>query len=378
MEAWMKDLGVEHVCMESTGKYSLPIYRHLEKHGFQPIITNPKYVSQVKGQKTDERDAIHMANLFRMGLVTPSIIPSEELQDIRDLSRLKIKLTEDRTREKNRFQNALETCGIRLGNVVDDVFGKTGLAIAKYLVYTPENMVKDENIIALIDPRCHAAKEDILASVAGCQISAAKRSLMKTLLGVLQDLDEHINELSVALDEAVANYEEDICNMMTVPGLARSSAISILAEVGNYMTLWSGVDQLVSWNGLCPANNESAGKKKSTKIGKGGHYLKPILVQCALNAIRTKDGYYRNKYDRIASRTGKKKAIIAICRMLMRSIYFILRDKVCWLPKDIQSAGKKSGCKDELEKALDILRKNGASDDALMVIMEQCGVLKTA
>ena len=269
MEKWMRDLGVEHVCMESTGKYSLPVYRHLEKNGFKPVITNPKYVAQVKGQKTDERDAIHMANLFRMGLVVPSIIPSEELQDIRDLSRFKKKLVEDKSREKNRFQNALETCGIRIGNVVDDVFGKTGLEIAKYLVLTPENLVKESEIVKLIDPRCRASKEEILENIRGYHISPAKRMMMKSALALIEELDNHIAEINAALDEATVNYQEDILYMMTVPGLGRYSSIAILAEVGNDMSLWSGPDQFISWCGLCPANNQSAGKKKSTKVGTG-------------------------------------------------------------------------------------------------------------
>ena len=383
MEKWMRDLGVEHVCMESTGKYSLPIYRHLEKNGFLPVITNPKYVAQVKGQKTDERDAIHMANLFRMGLVTPSIIPSEELQDIRDLSRFRKKLVEDRTREKNRFQNALETSGIRIGNVLDDVFGKTGMAIARYLIFTPEDQVKDEEILKRIDPRCKTGKEDILESVKGYVISPAKRKLMKTILATIDDLNRHIGEIDEALYEATANYREDIINIMTVPGIARDSAISILAEVGNDMSLWNGPDQFISWCGLCPANNESAKKKKSTKIGKGGYYLKPILVQCALNAIKSKDGrYYQDKYARISRRRGKKKALIAICRMMMRAIYFILRDKTCWCPKDIDSS-RRSDPSDsvatpekELEDACEVLRRNGVSEETLNAIIEQCGLAK--
>lgn len=378
MEDWMKKLGAKDVCMESTGKYSLPIYRHLEKNGFSPVITNPKYVAQVKGQKTDERDAIHMANLFRMGLVTPSIIPTEVLQDIRDLSRLKIKLTQDRTREKNRFQNALETCGIRLGNVLDDVFGKTGMAIARYLIFTPQDKVREEEIRRLIDPRCKSEKQDILDSITGFKISEPKRELLKTLLAVLEDLDKHIFELKTALYKATADFQEDITNMTTVPGVAIDSAIAILGEVGNDMSLWNGPDQFISWNGLCPANNQSANKKKSTKIGKGGYYLKPIMTQCALNAIKSSD-YYKEKYARISKRRGKKKATIAICRMMMRSIYFILRDKVIWCPKDLDAVKKDSAAnratahKHELEKAYELLRQSGASEDALKVIMDQCG-----
>ncbi len=383
MENWMKKLGVEHVCMESTGKYSLPIYRHLENNGFSPVITNPKYVAQVKGQKTDERDAIHMANLFRMGLVTPSIIPTEDLQDIRELSRLRIKLTQDRTREKNRFQNALETCGIRLGNVVKDVFGKTGMAIARYLISTPQAEVREDEILKLIDPRCRSEKQEILESIAGYKISAAKRQLMKTLLGVLDDLDRHISELSQALYEAAAPYEIDLTNMTTTPGVGIDSAITILGEVGNDMSLWNGPDQFISWNGLCPANNQSAGKKKSTKIGKGGYYLKPVLTQCALNAVKTSP-YYKEKYDRIAKRRGKKKAIIAICRMMMRSIYFILRDKVCWCPKDLEAvkkdteANRAAAHKHELDKAFELLRQSGVSEETLKTVMAQCNPANVA
>lgn len=380
MEKWMKRLGVEHVCMESTGKYSLPVYRHLEKNGFKPVITNPKYVAQVKGQKTDERDSIHMANLFRMGLVVPSIIPSEDLQDIRDLSRYRIKLVEDRTREKNRFQNALETCGIRIGNVLDDVFGKTGLAIVEYLLYTPAEQVKESMIVQRIDPRCRASKEEILENIRGYELRPAKRSMMKTNLRHLGEITNDISEVDGALSENTANYQEDLFNMMTVPGIGHDSAIAILAEVGNDMTLWSGPDQFISWCGLCPANNQSAGKKKSTKVGKGGYYLKPILVQCALNAVKCND-YYKVKYNRIAGRRGKKKALIAICRKMMRAIYFILRDKTCWHPKDLETITQKivkASQDDDLEKAYEVLKRNGASEEALKVVMEQCRGAKKA
>lgn len=371
---WLNELGVKDICMESTGQYSIPVYRFFEDRNFSPVITHPKYVKAVRGYKTDEKDAIHIANLFRMGQVTPSVIPSREFQDFRSMSRSRKKLVNERTREKSRFLNILLSCGIFLANYLTDIFGITGMKIIDYLMSCKEGEAKESEIATLVSKRCKESPRDIWKSVKGFRISALNMVRLTETLAHINELNKHIEAYETQMRAFGLKYAEKLANIQTISGISELSALSIIAEIGVDMSLWNGCNQFISWCGLCPASNSSAGKNKSTKIGLGGHYLKPILVECALNAVKT-DPYFKNKYERIAARRGKKKAIIAVARMMLKAIYYILRDDVCFLPKDydkVMHQAKKKVSKDELHYMLDALRASGVDEAVLKMVMDQC------
>ena len=261
-----------------------------------------------------------------MGLVTPSFIPSQEVQDLRDCARYRRKLVEDRAKEKNRLQNALTVNSVRLGNVLSDVFGKTGRAIINYLVTTPQEEVKDDAIIRLIDKKCRRSPEEILNSIRGFHIDETQRIKILSHLKHLDLLDEMINITEKEMrDIGHKHFEKQIIDLQSIPTFKEITVLSIIGEVGVDMSYWSDVKHFTSWNSTCPANNASAGKKKSTKIGLGGLYIKPVLVECAINASKAKTpNYFGMKYWKIASRRGKKKANIAVARMMLEAVYYIL------------------------------------------------------
>ena len=375
---WLNALGVKDICMESTGKYSMPVFRFFEDRGFSPVITHPKYVKSVRGQKTDEKDAIHIANLFRMGQVTPSVIPSREFQDLRGMSRNRKKLVNERTREKCRLLNILLECGIFLANCLKDVFGVTGMKIVDYLMSCKDGVAKESEVTKLVDRRCKSTPKEIWDSVKGFRISALNMVRLSETLLHIKELDAHIAVYEAQMRAFGMKYAEKVANLQTICGISDISALSIIAEIGIDMTIWNSCDQFISWCGLCPASNNSAGKNKSTKIGLGGKYLKPILVECALIAVKN-DPYFKSKYERIAARRGKKKAIIAVARMMLKAIYYILRDDVCFYPKDydkVMHQVEEKASKDKLHGVFEALKASGVDEETLKKVMDQCAAHK--
>ncbi len=253
LAAWLHAHSCTDVCMESTGKYRIPVYNILES-SCRITLAHSKYVKAIRGKKIDKKDAKWIADIFKHGLVCGSFIPPADIRQLRDLMRCRAKLTGFSTGEKNRVQNCLTVSNIKLDDVFSDVFGKTASAITQ-------------------------------------------RLLEKTL-----DL------------------------ILTVPGIQVFAAIGILSEIGADMSVFQSSKHLCSWAGLTPQNNESAGKKKTTRISRAGAYIKPLLVQCALCAIRKKSNpEIRSRYLNLKKRRGHKKAIIAIARMLLTAIYNIIK-----------------------------------------------------
>lgn len=316
MAAWLQSQGVQDVCMESTGKYWIPVFNILEQCGLRPVLTHPKYVKQAKGQKTDFRDAIHIASLFRMDLVVASFIPPADIRDLRELCRYLLKLTYMRTSEKNRFQNSMTVSKVRLDCVFSDPFGKSASAIMEYLIQTEPEEVSDEQILSRVDWRVKASGEEILDSIHGYEFIDIQRDKLKVINLHLSQINECIRLIDEKLDDFRQKYARIIRHLATRIGITEESALYILGEIGTDMSVWRDDASLASWAGLSPANHASAGKKKSTRTGNGGHYLKPLLVQCALAAVKStkKDPYFHHKYETLKKRRGHKKAIIAIDR----------------------------------------------------------------
>ena len=378
MAIWLKEYGVQDVCMESTGKYRIPVFNILEQNGIKPILTHPKYVKQAKGQKTDFRDAVHMASMFRMDLVVSSYIPPADIRDLRELCRYRLKLTYMRTSEKNRFQNSMTISKVRLDSVFSDPFGKSASAIMDYLIFTEPDEVGDDQILSLVCRRGNvkASDEDILDSIHGYEFIGVQRDKLQIISRHLSQIEECIDLIDRKLEYYRQKYAGIIRHLTTMVGITPASALYILGEIGTDMSVWREDASLACWAGLSPANNASAGKKKSTRIGNGGHYLKPLLVQCALAAVKStkKDPYFRRKYETLKKRRGHKKAIIAIARKMLVAIYHMIRDDADFLPVDhgeiIQNTKKTKGL--NLNNVIAFLKDQGADDDTIHLVEVQC------
>lgn len=322
LKQWLIDNDCKDVCMESTGKYWIPIFNILED-ACHVIITHPKYVRAIPGKKTDKKDSIWIADIFKHGLVNPSFMPPLEIRQLRDLMRYRFKLLNCRTSEKNRFQNSLTMSNIMISNVVTDTFGKTAQSILKKMLSKNDNLTLDE-ISPLLRKNLKASPQEILESVQG-NLTKEQNSKMEICLDHYDYINKCVDKLEEAILPLVANYQNEINFLLTIPGVQDVSAVYILSEIGSNMNAFVDDKHLCSWAGLTPQNNESAGKKKSVRISRAGVYIKPLLVQCANNAIKDKNcEYFKLRYEAIKKRRGHKRAIIAIARMLLTCAYHML------------------------------------------------------
>ena len=318
---WLVSNGTLDVCMESTGKYWIPVFNILEEK-CKCIITHPKYVRTIQGKKTDKKDSIWIADMFKHGLVEPSFMPPADIRQLRDLVRYRNKLVNIRSGEKNRFQNSLTMSNVQIANVVTDVFGKTSQSILKLMLSNP-NLTLDD-ITPLLRKNLKSSPEEILKSING-NFDESQSSKMNIVLRHYDSINECIDELEEQILKLAHKYSAEINLLLTVPGIKEISAIFIIAEIGTNMNAFIDDKHLCSWAGLTPRCNESAKKKKSVRITKAGIYIKPLLVQCALCAIKDKScPYIKARYESLKRRRGHKKAIIAIARLLLTSIYHIL------------------------------------------------------
>lgn len=318
---WLVFNGTLDVCMESTGKYWIPVFNVLEEK-CKCIITHPKYVRSIPGKKTDKKDSIWIADMFKHGLVEPSFMPPADIRQLRDLMRYRNKLINIRSGEKNRFQNSLTMSNVQIANVVTDVFGKTSQSILKLMLSNPNLTLED--ITPLMHGHLKSSPEEILKSING-NFDESQSSKMNIVLKHYDSINECINELEEQILKLAIQYSTEINLLLTVPGIKEISAMFIISEIGTNMNAFIDDKHLCSWAGLTPRCNESAKKKKSVRITKAGIYIKPLLVQCALCAIKDKScPYIKARYESLKRRRGHKKAIIAIARLLLTSIYHIL------------------------------------------------------
>ena len=331
---WLLENGCRHVCMESTGKYWIPIFNILEGH-CHVILTHPKYVRAIKGKKTDKKDSKWIADLFKHDMVRSSFIPPKEVRSWRELARYRAKLVYMRSSEKNRYQNCMTVSNIALANVLSDAFSKTADDIMGHL--TSSGVFDEELCKTLIRKSAKKKTELILDSVRGCSVEADQKFKMIVSRNHISFLDEMIFKTELELYVRIKPHYQLIETVTQLPGISELSAALIIAETGIDMSVFETSKHLASWAGLSPANNESAGKKKSVRISKAGQFLKPLLVQCALAAtMDKKEPYFAIKYQRIKKRRGHKKAIIAIARMMIVCIYHMLKTGESFNPSDYE------------------------------------------
>ena len=352
---WLSENNCKDVCMESTGKYWIPIYNILE-HTCNIVLAHPKYVKAIRGKKTDKRDAKWIADIFKHDLVSGSFIPPADIRQLRDLVRYHWKLTNFNVGEKNRAQNCLTVSNIKLDDVFSDVFGKAASAITTRLLESNEPF----DVKPYLTKNIKKPIEQIQAAVDGemCAEQAEKLRIIRSHMDSLELCKLNLESLILSTAE---KYIPQLNLVMTAPGIQSFAAIGIISEIGVDMSVFPTSKHLCSWAGLTPQNNESAGKKKTTRISRAGAYIKPLLVQCALCAIRTKQfPEVRNRYLALKKRRGHKKAIIAIARMLLTAIYNILKWNEAYNSELYRKADRPPAHREvSVEEAVFILQRQG-------------------
>jgi len=319
---WLEKYGCKDVCMESAGKYWIPVFNILEKTCFV-TLAHPKYTKPQKGNKTDRKDAKWICDLFMCEMIKPSFIPPPNIRHLRDLVRYRSKLTNCLTGEKNRAQNCLTVSNLKLDDVFSDVFGKSARSITNHILEHPGEPF---DVAPFVDKNCKHPLEEIQAAVDG-SISHEQAIKLREILRHMDEIKVHKLNIDVEILRLAAPFKSLLELLYTVPGFSANpmTAIAVLSEIGADMSVFPTAKNLSSWAGCCPRNDQSGGKCKSTRISRAGVYLKPLLVQVA-NAIIKSDKYpeCKERYRRIKARRGHKKAIIAICRMLLTAIWNIL------------------------------------------------------
>jgi len=335
---WLPENECLYVCMESTGKYWIPVFNLLEDE-INVTIANPKWVKAVKGNKDDTKDSKWIGDLFRLGLVRGSYIPCKKIRILREFTRYRYKLVSCCSSEKNRYQNALTVCNVALDSVVSDVFGKSSTSIIEYLLEQSGTSIDHEVIASKLLKRLKAKEDAVIESIEGYQMTDSQKYRMHLIRAHMDYITAAINDVDSEIESLIASdpdYENAVELLCTIPGVKYDSAITIISEIGIDMSQFYSSKRLCCWAGLTPGSNESAGKKKSVRITRAGVYLKPALVQCAHAAVKSdKSSYYKKKYESLVKRRGKKRAIIAIARMILTAIFQMLTTGETWNPCDL-------------------------------------------
>ena len=371
---WLLENNCRDVCMESTGKYWVPVYNLLED-SINVTVAHPKFVKTVKGNKDDVKDSKWIGDLFRLGLVPGSFVPPKEIRILREFTRYRCKLVNCKSGEKNRYQNVFTVCNVALDAVVTDMFGVSASSITDYIVNS--DTYDPGHCVSLLKRSLKKKASEVVESIEGFQMTDAQKQRARMIREHYDFLLKLIGRLEAAIDTLAEPYAGATTLLCTSPGYDRRSAISIISEIGTDMTVFGTSKRLCRWAGLTPGNNESAGKKKSVHIMKSGIYLKPMLVQVAWSAVKsTKTPYYAVKYAEIAKRRGKKRAIIAIARMILTATFHMLSTGEVWNPSDLQKVDmpqqlREKQLRHDLQRAVKLLVANGVVAPDTIQIPEQ-------
>jgi transposase len=325
LREWLLSQGCSHVAMESTGVYWKPVYAILEGT-FQIVVANAQHVKKVPGRKTDVKDAEWIADLLCHGLLRPSFVPPQPIRELRDLTRYRRKLVESQSAERNRLLKVLETANIKLASVATDVFGMSGRLMLRALI---EGKAAPEEMAELAKGKLRSKIPQLELALEG-KLEDHHRFLLKLQLDRLERVEGDLAVLEQHIQEKLAPYAAQLALLDEIPGIDWTLAAVIIAELGVDMSVFQSVSQLASWAGVCPGNNESAGKRKSSRIPKGNVYLKTALVEAAHAAAKTKGSYLRDKFYRLKARRGYKRAAVAIGHKILVSIYHMISQNVSY------------------------------------------------
>lgn len=351
---WLSNEGVTHVAMESTGVYWKPVYAVLEDH-FTILLVNARHIKNVPGHKTDKKDSEWIAKLLLSGLLKSSFIPTPAIRELRSLFRHRKKLINQRSREKNRLQNILEEANIKLGSVMSDVFSKTGQAIIEQLA----RGVTDPILLSHLAKGSLVRKKESLQKALHGKVGKHHQFMLQMVLDSIASINTFIERVEKKMEDYLSALQQELSLLQTIPGISRQSAIGIIAEIGVEMENFISAKHLASWAGVCPGNNESAGKKLSSRVTQGNNYLKTTLIEASWASSHTLNTHLAFKYHKLSLRRGKKKSAMAIAHDILTATYYILRDKVPYkepqLRQDILMERRKAEML-RLQKKLDKLK----------------------
>lgn len=322
---WLLQSECQMTAMESTGSYWKPVYNVLEAWGLDILVVNPAHMKTVPGRKTDVKDAEWIADLLKHGLLKGSYIPDREQRELREVSRYRKSLVEERSREINRLEKMLEGANVKISSVASNVNGVSSRNLIQALLQgtsTEENAVKD-----MVYGKMKEKVPAIMAAIDGF-FTPMQRKLIMAVCDHIDDMTRRINELNDMITGEMQQYEDAIKKIDEIPGIGQISAQTILAEIGLNMDRFPTASHLASWAGLCPGNNESAGKRKSGRTRKGNKTLKAILIQCAKSAVKNKESFFKARYDRLVVRRGSNRATVAVAHSMLIAIYNILKYQV--------------------------------------------------
>jgi transposase len=318
---WLRDEGVTHVAMESTGPYWRPVW-HVLEGAFELVLANARAVKNVPGRKSDLKDAEWLADLFAHGLIRSSMIPPEPIQELRDLMRTRKQLVRERVRQTQRLQKILEYANIKLSSVVTDILGVSGRRILVALINGETN---PDHLATLGDGRLKASKDELREALRGF-VTEHHRFMLKLHLDHVAAIDRSIEAIDAQMERCLHPFRAIVEHLDTLPGVDTRAAAAMIAEMGTDMSRFPSHAHLLSWAGLCPRLDETAGKARSTRLRMGDRWLKIVMIQAAWAAVKKKETYCHAKYLRVKRRRGEKKAIVAVAASLLTAAYYMIRD----------------------------------------------------
>ena len=319
---WLSAEGATHIAMEATGVYWKPVWHILADGEFELVLANAAHVKNVPGRKTDVNDAMWLTDLLAHGLIRASFVPGEPTQQMRDLLRTRKQMVRERSSHVQRIQKTLEDANIKLDSVVTDILGLSGRRIIEALI---AGQTMPQALASLAHRRIHASADELEAALRG-RVTRHHRFLLKLHLDQIDALDAALARIDEEVGANVEPFRTAVEMLSTIPGISTLSAEVIVAEIGIDMSHFETAGHLISWAGLCPKNDESAGKRRSNRMKKGAPWLKTTLIQCAWAASRKKNSYLQAQYLRIRSRRGAKKAIGAVAASMLTAAYHMLKD----------------------------------------------------
>jgi transposase len=320
---WLGSQGCTHVAMEATGVYWKPVW-HLLEGDFELVLANAQHIRNVPGRKTDVNDATWIADLLAHGLIRSSFVPPARIQELRNLTRTRKQLVREIAQHTLRIQKALEDANIKVASVLSDILGQSGRAMLAAILAGEDD---PERLADLARGTARRKRAALVEALRG-RVSDHHRTLLRLHLDLIDALQAALRDVDAAVGNALKPISEAVELLKTMPGIGDIAAHVIVAEIGVDMSRFPTAAHLVSWAGLCPRNDESAGKRRSTRVRKSGTWLKTTLVTAAWAAVRTKDTYLRTQFLRLKSRRGPKKAIIAVAASMITAAYHMLRDGV--------------------------------------------------
>ena len=323
LNEWLREHAVTHVAMEATGVYWKPVW-HLLEGDFELVLANAQHIRNVPGRKTDVSDAAWIADLLAHGLIRSSFVPPVPIQELRDLTRTRKQLVREISQHTSRIQKILEDANLKLGSVLSSVLGKSGRAILEALV---AGETDPEKLADLAVGQARKKRSELVEALHG-RIRDHHRRLLRVHLELIAALEQALADIDAAVGKTLAPIHNSARLLTTMPGVSDITAQVIVAEIGVEMVRFPSAAHLISWSGLCPRNDESAGKRRSTRVRRGAPWLKTTLVSAAWAAVRAKDSYLQAQFHRLRSRRGAKKAILAVAASMLTAAYHMLKNNV--------------------------------------------------